>query len=283
MALILGLTGNSYAQLTPVCCNNSSNNITNLFGSTFAATNAQAYYWEICTGNATISGSNTNQNVEVNASGGYTLKVTRFVNGNCMESCKVITGTIGPGGGGSTTCPTSSNVAFSNEGAGGLCTTGLAYLNGVSNVNYVNWTWALGPHTGSVNNAGTVTPIYYPSGNWNNYYIVLCADVYFNDGTVCTQVCKSFLLDCGKPGIGGASRTASPYPNPTEDIFQIKNDSEKELSSVLITDAMGSPVKSLKSNLDQEIDLSAEKEGIYLLRMEYTDGTSETKVLSIER
>lgn len=269
------LAGTNYAQIGPICCNNSSNHIQNLNNGNFSATSAQAYYWEICTGNASISGSNTNQTVSVNASGSFTIKVTRFVNGNCVESCK----TVSIGGG---NCPTSNNIGYSNEGGGGLCTTGLAYINGLSNVSHVNWTWALGPHSGSVNNAGTTTPIYYPSGNWTNYYIVICAQVVFNDGTVCDYVCRSFLLDCGI-GFGDPIRTSSVYPNPTKDRFQIKNDTDKELSELVITNSMGMPVKTLTKNLDREIDLSDQDEGVYFLQIRYKDGSTENKVMSIER
>lgn len=275
--ILCGLSGTNYAQLGPTsCCGISPNSITTISPGNFSATSAQAYYWEICAGSATITGSNTNQTVSVNCTGNYTLKVTRFVNGNCVESCKAVS--CGSNG----NCPTSNNIGYSNEGAGGLCTTGLAYLSGVSNVSHVNWTWALGSHSGSVNNAGTTTPIYYPSGNWNNYYIVICAQVVFNDGSVCNNVCRSFLLDCGS-GLGDPIRTSAIYPNPTEDRFQIKNDSDKELIEVVITNSMGVPVKTLKKNLDREVDLSAQDEGVYYLQLKYADESTETKILSIER
>jgi hypothetical protein len=94
------------------------------------------------------------------------------------------------------TCPTS--IIYGNEGGGGLCTTGLARLNiNDACVSHVNWTWALGIHSGTINNAGITTPIYYPSGNWTNYYIVVRAEVVFNDGSSCSQVSNSFLLNCG--------------------------------------------------------------------------------------
>ena len=278
IALMVGVIGTSNAQLNPICCGPGPNYIQDLGSGSFQATAAQAYYWEICNGNATISGSNTNQTVSVNASGNYTVKVTRFVNGNCVESCKSASGNTGGGG----NCPTSNSIHFANEGGGGLCTTGLASLTGVSNVSNVNWTWALGGYSGTGASNGTASPIYYPSGNWTNYYIVICAEVTLNDGTVCPKVCRSFLLDCGI-GVGDPIRTSSPFPNPTEDRFQIKNDTDKELVEVLITDGMGNPVKNLKKNLDQEIDLSSEEEGIYILQMQYSDGTKESKILSIER
>ena len=153
---------------------------------------------------------------------------------------------------------------------------------GGANVSSVNWTWALGPHSGTGASNGTTSPIYYPSGDWTNYYIVICAEVTLNDGTVCPKVCRSFLLDCGS-GPGDPVRTASPFPNPTEDRFEIKNDTGKELAGVQVTDAMGNVVKSLTRNLDQEIDLSSEEEGIYILQLQYSDGTRESKILSIER
>lgn len=280
LALAWGLTG--YSQNSCGSCNDVNNYITATSGTSYSAASAQAYYWEICAGPATISGSNTNQTVTVSCTGTFTIKVTRFVNGSCVESCETRACGIGPIGG--TNCPTSNNIGYSNEGADGLCTTGLAYLNGVSNVQRVDWTWALGPHTGSIPNGATAQPIYYPSGNWTGYYIVICAKVTFNDGTACDYVCKSFLLNCGVGGISGISfREASIYPNPAHDSFSIETDESAQLVRVVVSDGQGQPVKVLKGGNNAQIDMSGQQEGMYFVRMEYEDGRIETKILTLEQ
>jgi len=262
----------SYGQ-TCTSCTDPGNIIANNNNGTLTASSAQAYYWEVCQGNATISGSNTGQTVSVSCLSDYRIKVTRFVNGNCMESCEIVS----CGGG---TCPTS--IYYLNEGGGGLCTTGLAILNGVSNVNYVNWTWALGGYSGTVPNAGTTTPIYYPSGNWTNYYIVICAQVVFNDGTVCSYTCESFLLDCGT-GPGGPIKTPILYPNPANSGFYIQMEGGKTITTVDISNAYGSTVTSVASNFNDEIDLSTQDDGIYFVKITFADGTYTTEKLILKK
>ena len=283
LIILFGCYALGISQLSPLCCNGSGSNITANSNGTFTAASAQAYYWEICSGNASISGSNTNQTVSVNCSGSFTIKVTRFSNGSCYEDCEAAT--CNSGGGGSGSCPSSSDIHYVNEGGGGLCTTGLASLTGLTNVNYVNWTWALGGYSGTVNNAGTTTPIYYPSGNWTNYYIVICATVVLNDGTVCPQVCNSFLLDCGTPrgGGGGLNRAPSVYPNPSEGSFSIDKGSAAEITEVVLRNSQGMVVKSLRSNLNGEIDFSDQEEGIYFIEMKDENGEKTNQVITIKR
>ena len=278
LAILWSFSAVAMAQISP-CCNGSAVNITNNGNNSFTATNAQAYYWEICSGNATISGSNTSRTVSVNCSGSFTIKVTRFLNGNCYESCRSAT-CSGSGGG---NCPSSNNLYYSNEGAGGLCTTGLASLSGISGVSHVNWTWALGSHSGTINNAGTTTPIYYPSGNWTNYYIVICATVVLNNGTVCPKICKSFLLDCGQGLGGGINRAPAVYPNPSEGSFSIDKGDVKGLSEVIVRNSQGIAIKTITKGLDGEIDLSGQNEGIYFIEMKHEDGATTTQMITIER
>ncbi len=260
-------------------CNDVGNNINPNGINSFTATSAQAYYWEVCSGNATISGSNTNQTVSINCSSNYTVKLTRFVNGNCIESCEYSVCDTVP-----QPCPTSNNLYYLNEGGGGLCTTGLAILSGVSNVNHINWTWALGGYTGSITSTGTTTPIYYPSGNWNNYYIVIRAQVVFNNGQTCNFVSRSFLLRCGS-GPGGPIdyyRT-SIYPNPTKGSLFVKTEKEVAISKITISNSHGLKMKSVKTNFSEAMDLSRLDKGIYTVRIDFADGSSETKKLILEK
>lgn len=71
-------------------CSDDANVITYNGNGTFTASTAQAYFWEICEGDATIVGSNTLRTITVNcnSTGPFKVKVTRFTNGNCIESCE---------------------------------------------------------------------------------------------------------------------------------------------------------------------------------------------------
>ncbi|WP_405369344.1 T9SS type A sorting domain-containing protein [Nonlabens sp. Asnod2-A12] len=89
LTLFLGL--NSFAQKEK--CDDSLNAIINN-DNTFTAANAQAYYWEIIQGDALIVGPNTTKTIEVNCTGNnsfFRVKLTRFINGECIEACEVFT------------------------------------------------------------------------------------------------------------------------------------------------------------------------------------------------
>lgn len=79
-------------------CNDLGDNITQLENNTISSTSAQAYYWEICDGDATINGSNTGQTVSINSESNqnFTIKLIRFINGVCIESCETFTYNIIP-------------------------------------------------------------------------------------------------------------------------------------------------------------------------------------------
>lgn len=164
----------------------------------FTATPAQEYYWEICEGNATINGSNTSQTVSINATNSYKLKLVRFINGNCIEACENVNAGI----------PTKSVLIQNEGGPGADCTGALVTLTGVtaSSIDYVNWTWAIGGSSGTLNNQPIQTSVFYPPGFWDNYYLVVCATAINTNGTVCPEVCNSLLLECsniGNPDNGG--------------------------------------------------------------------------------
>jgi len=131
-------------------CTDPSNRITDNGDGTLTAASAQEYYWEICEGNATISGSNTNQTVSVTASGDYRIRLKRFNGGNCTEACEIILSCS------LADCPTKVQLLpyF-------LCDDGFgAYLNMSADcVYYVAWTWDYGH--GGVGGGGALSPITY--------------------------------------------------------------------------------------------------------------------------
>lgn len=263
-------------------CTDSGNTITYLGNNKFKAATAQAYFWKICSGSASIVGSNTSQTVTVSSNGSYKIKVTRFVNGQCYVSCEAK--------GGSSSCP--PKIIYINEGGGGICTTGQASVGRLFNVDYVDWSWRLGGSSGTINNAGTTTPIYYPSRDWTNHYIVVSAKVVFKDGKVC-NISNRFLLNCGSgPGspVGNSLFKKSKqelsliYPNPSKDSkFAIKKNKNVEISEININDSNGVSVKSIKNDFNNEIDLSIQKEGLYFVEIKYTNGSFEVKKLVLKK
>ncbi|WP_299443043.1 T9SS type A sorting domain-containing protein [uncultured Aquimarina sp.] len=180
-------------------------------------------------------------------------------------------------------CPTPNDIHFINEGGGGLCTTGQASLSGINNslVDQVDWTWALGGHSGTGASTGTTSPIYYPSGDWTNYYISICATVTYTDGSTCTKVCKSFLLDCGD-GVGDPIGRTSVYPNPTNDLFSLETNSKLKVQRVVIKDLQGTIVKSVIQKTYDNIQLAGERKGIYIVEITYEDGSLERKKVVLQ-
>jgi|GEM_PF-4544982 len=74
-------------------CNFSNNSIITNGSNSFAAVGtADEYYWEVCGGGATISGSNLLPTVLVDnlSVQEYVIKLVIFENGNCAEACKII-------------------------------------------------------------------------------------------------------------------------------------------------------------------------------------------------
>lgn len=289
----LALTFSLFSHAQCVNCTDNSNIITNNQNGSFTSTaSAQAYYWEICQGTATIVGSNTGSTVNVSScNGSYNIKLTRFVNGNCIEACKTITcGTT-------LSCPQNAYIQVTTEGnADGDCTGSLAILHGVNpnDIAHVNWSWWLGPRNGGLNGTivnGTVSAaIFYPMNNWTNYYLIVSAEIVLTDGTVCSIISTRSLLDCGTIGIGNAfnlngssSNKSSIYPNPTTNRkFSISIQDEMKVSEILIKSTNGTLVKSIKNYDNNEIDLSSHENGLYFVSVKFEDGTIETSKLLLK-
>lgn len=299
-------------------CDNNNNEIIDNGNHEYSATSAQAYYWEICNDGgassivAEITGINTDQNVTVNVldTGDYTIRLTRFVNGVCEESCLTYVDTVGPPVFPRDTitpgdpdipltgCPTSNNINFYNEGGSGTCATGIAFVSGISDIIHIDWSWAIGPYSGTMTSTGNSTPVYYPSSNWNNHYMVICAEVTTNDGTIiaCPEVCKSFMMDCGTglgDPIGGGGPGGGPgsggdesiiFPNPSKDgTFSIEALGDKRIKEVVITNGQGTPVKVISKEIKSTIDLSRERNGLYFVKILFEDGKTEVQQLQLEK
>ncbi|QWT84638.1 T9SS C-terminal target domain-containing protein [Chryseobacterium cucumeris] len=62
------------------------------------------------------------------------------------------------------------------------------------------------------------------------------------------------------------------YPNPTKGEINIKTD--KKIKSTTVIDASG---KSLLNNTSERLDISSLPKGVYLLKVDFSDGTSKTE------
>lgn len=171
-------------------CSDSNNMITDNGNGTFTATSAQEYYWEICEGNATISGSNTSQSVTVNSGGGYRIKVVRFSGGNCTEACEIISQCS------LNDCPSSIGVNYIPSAD--YC-TGLRLEVSVVNtcLNYINWNWdgsCCGISSGSnssTNNVFTLKKISYSS-----LPVIVSATVHYRNGITCPTITRNVQVNC---------------------------------------------------------------------------------------
>jgi len=74
-------------------CSDTGGIITNNGNNSYTAVTAQGYFWEVCEGDAIISGANNAQNVTVinNSGSSYNIKVSIFRNGECEEACETVT------------------------------------------------------------------------------------------------------------------------------------------------------------------------------------------------
>ncbi|WP_167341805.1 T9SS type A sorting domain-containing protein [Nonlabens sp. SY33080] len=68
------------------------------YGSILSAQCDNCYYWEISNGSATIIGDNTTSSIQVlrSGTGSFTITLTKFINGDCIECNIVIPGGCRP-------------------------------------------------------------------------------------------------------------------------------------------------------------------------------------------
>lgn len=269
-------------------CNDPKNNIHVSGDNTFTATSAQAYFWEICDGSATIVGSNTNQNVEVSALGGTTSKIrlTRFNNGNCYEYCEEFTIPQEDPPECDTCFMTMSVDGNTSNGTCGDATVTIFGCDQTNNIQYIEWSYGLAGTTNPICTgypygcplSGTTIGVtfsvppftIYPEGNLLQVY----ADVYYNDGTTMCHYYIEELLICEKTGGGGSLLNINLFPNPSKTGDQITFDGIdfKNINSIDVLDMSGNLITNTKPS-KQSFEINNLTQGVYIVK--FTTVTNE--------
>ncbi|SDQ39464.1 Por secretion system C-terminal sorting domain-containing protein [Chryseobacterium soldanellicola] len=91
-------------------------------------------------------------------------------------------------------------------------------------------------------------------------YMFMVDDVKITTGTLATNE------------VGAKTKSTSVYPNPTKGEINIKTDKKIKSSSVL--DASG---RSVLTSTSQKVDISSLPKGVYLVKVDFTDGTATTE------
>lgn len=290
--LLLGITAYSQIQKAPgACgtCNDSENNISHVFGDNYSATIADAYYWEICEGSAVITGSNKNRTISVDcSSGNFTLKLTQFINGNCVESCETYEC-------GDPICKPSTCLSIVEVEN---CIDYQAWMNcNDPTIDHINWFYTISgsyvhiPFGTSYGNSNGqhAAPLAglppAPSGSWDNYNLYVFAEVVYDNGYVCDEIMTYITLDCG--GFSGEkNRTIDRIkitPNPSNGIITLTKASNSKIENLIITNFSGEKIKYIENNFGNEINMSNERDGIYFIRINFSDGSYETKKIILSK
>lgn len=185
-------------------------------------------------------------------------------------------------------CPTGDDILFSNEGAEAYCWTGYATLVGHISPGGIDWSWTIRRPTGSVVSTGTTTtsgnhgPIYYQSGNLNGHTIELCA----KPSGGCPEICTTSVFNCGRGfgnPIGNPIQRVAVSPNPSNGLFTVNAPKGKEIERAVVVNGQGNPIKAIRSERSGMIDLSRERQGLYFVKVFYTDGTTEAVQLQLQK
>ncbi len=287
LMLMLLVSTINYGQCPSPCKDN--NGFINQNGTTFSTNqNAQAYYWQICDGDATIIGDNTSQTVMVSeGSGDYSIKLVLFRNGECIEVCRTINTPPPP------PCTTCNNLYVSIEGTPYDCETAFAEIScsNPSAISSITWTFEIsGNVIGSETSTSTGVSVALPA-NPNNQWLKTTVTITCNDGTTFTLSDYTFL-DCGFLGVAGGPVPRSNnnnqdiiiFPNPikksTEISFKgIDVDNIKNIEFFDISGNLKLKVKPQKSNINIEI-LPA---GVYFVKFTTNEGRLIQKKIIIQK
>ena len=306
--ILLFILTHSFSQsdksiLTDQCttCNDPKDRIENNGDNTFTSDSAQAYYWEICNGSATIVGTNTGQTVTISGTPGSTssIRLTRFAYGNCYEHCETFT--IDP-----IDCNNCSiDIVVQGNTNNALCTSATATLLGCDNptsnqIVDVEWSWAMaGTSCGyPYPNACPITttnlfeatiPIGTIVGTPPPYHFLqFYALVTYQDGTTC-YVWNQELLECDlnyeapNPGSLKNEETINMHPNPQKkgEALFFEGIDFRNINTIKVFDIYGQTQLDLVPKA-QYLNLGTLNSGIYIVQFTTTSNTVIKKRLVIK-
>ncbi|MEM7187475.1 MAG: T9SS type A sorting domain-containing protein [Bacteroidota bacterium] len=278
------------SQRGPQCttCTDPKDYITDNGDNTFTADSAQAYYWQVCNGQATIVGSNTGQTVTIQGTTGstFSLKVIRFKNGSCIEACE--TGSVqmecnfDPELGGKIFCngPGQSgngNVKLDMDPNELQDISQVTYYYDISN-NYPGFEFSNGgtniTATGTANNGYSVN-FSFDSNCQTISTFVFDLLIQFNNG------CPNEWYD----NISVDLSTFAPigiYPNPAGQVNEVNFDGMDyhNVDRIEIRTLQGDRVRSFQP-AGQSFSIDGLSKGIYIVQFATTGGNNIAKKLVI--
>lgn len=205
------------------------------------------------------------------------------------------------------TCPTNYGL-YLNAGEPLLACNDVnagTQLTSNNDVAYIEWRYTIsstyqnvfiGNTQGNGNNQHAVN-FSLPAPNpghtsWNGFNLYVKARPHLIDSTVCNWKTISQTMICNSNGGGGDRLNTSQefgedkdiilYPNPTDASFKVEYEGESDISTISIRDIYGLVVQQRSTNLDGEFNLTGQREGFYLVEIQFTDGTTVIKKLILK-
>ena len=296
--MLATINGMAQTERGPQCtnCTDPNDYITNNGDNTFTADSAQAYYWEICSGGFGISiyGSNTGQTVTIQGTPGssFSIKVTRFVNGNCIEACESTTiqnlCEFEPDLFGKHWCngPSGSSgygyALFDMTSAELQDVSSVQWIYDINNNNYPGFEFSNGSQTFIDNNISNGVRADFTFDSNCQTILTFVFDLYITFNNGCTP--NPLLIQ----DVAVTTSTFSPtpiviFPNPTisNNVVEFEGIDFENISNIEIKSLQGVQEKTIKPN-QQSFDVSGLKPGIYLLIFETNEGAFIRKKLIVQ-
>ncbi len=271
-------------------CECKGDGITNNNNGTLTASNADAYFWEVCSGDAVITSGSKDRNLSFECGDrASTISLTTFKNGTCTTTCIEV-------------CDVEPECNCRDQIFQGCveisfepCTTAGFVLRSQclpdpSCIESIEWQVGLGHWRPRV----TTNTLYYtydiPQGNWTNHYLVGRAWVTLTNGKVC-KYSDQILIDCvNLRGGDGPSNgliqdnddsSTLVYPNPVVkgSHLQIPNNVLKGATSVQFMDSTGKVLSTLDQNDNSMLIPSSINPGIYFVAIKKDQNTQLHKVV----
>ena len=284
----------SYTANAQQCeCNGSG--ITNNNDGTLTASAADAFFWNVCSGNVVITSDPKDQMITFDCVDGVSsISLTQFKDGLCTTTCINIC-EDGP--------PPPPPVCTCSERPGRGC-IGITYepcssaiftidpscLPDGECIESITWRIGLGFYSEEVQSNLTFHQFDIPAGNWPNHFLQGAATITLTNGVEC-RYWDEILISCiigGVNGKGDGSKRDSPnlnssnsfYPNPVirgNQLF-ISSDISNNAQLVQLMDTSGKVVSTLGKNESSMIIPNSTNPGIYFVTIQIEDNVKVHRV-----